>query len=125
MPAGDASPFDRDPSVGRVVVSEDELSDRIAALGKEITADYHGRAPLLVALAADLDPTDARALAAAPPPLARRAIRSWLMNGYRPDSATVERVLDVARGRSRATDVGGGRRVARSGGRLYLSEHGG
>src|SRR2546421_10750187 len=48
MPPGDASPFDSDPSVGRVVVSEDELRDRIAALGKEITADYHGRAPLLV-----------------------------------------------------------------------------
>ena len=39
MPPGDASPFDHDPSVGRVVVSEDELRDRIAALGKEISAD--------------------------------------------------------------------------------------
>jgi hypoxanthine phosphoribosyltransferase len=48
MAPPDASPFDHDPSVGRVVVSEDELRDRIAALGKEITADYHGRAPLLV-----------------------------------------------------------------------------
>src|SRR5437899_7020398 len=48
MPPGDASPFDHDPSVGRVVVSEDELRERIAALGKEITADYDGRAPLLV-----------------------------------------------------------------------------
>src|SRR4051795_13031689 len=43
-----SSPFDRDPALGRVVVSEDELRDRISALGKEITADYHGRAPLLV-----------------------------------------------------------------------------
>ena len=43
-----ASPFDQDPAVGRIVVSEDELRERIAALGKEITADYHGRAPLLV-----------------------------------------------------------------------------
>src|SRR5213082_1934664 len=50
MPPGDASPFDHDPSVGRVVVSEDELRERIAALGKEISADYHGRAPLLVGL---------------------------------------------------------------------------
>src|SRR4051812_23783649 len=48
MTPPDASPFDHDPSVGRVVVGEDELRDRIAALGKEITADYHGRAPLLV-----------------------------------------------------------------------------
>src|SRR3954469_13020933 len=43
-----SSPFDRDPALGRVVVSEDELRDRISALGKEITADYHGRTPLLV-----------------------------------------------------------------------------
>jgi hypoxanthine phosphoribosyltransferase len=34
--------------IGRVVVSEDELHDRIAELGKEITSDYAGRPPLLV-----------------------------------------------------------------------------
>ncbi|HUQ63316.1 MAG TPA: hypoxanthine phosphoribosyltransferase [Acidimicrobiales bacterium] len=37
-----------DPSIGRVVVSEHELRERIVALGREITADYAGRAPLLV-----------------------------------------------------------------------------
>jgi hypoxanthine phosphoribosyltransferase len=31
-----------------VIVSEEQLQDRIAALGKQITADYAGRAPLLV-----------------------------------------------------------------------------
>jgi hypoxanthine phosphoribosyltransferase len=34
--------------VGDVVVGEDELQARIAELGKEITEDYEGRAPLLV-----------------------------------------------------------------------------
>ena len=34
--------------IGRVVVSEDELHARIAEIGKEITADYAGRPPLLV-----------------------------------------------------------------------------
>jgi hypoxanthine phosphoribosyltransferase len=34
--------------IGRVVVSEDELRGRITELGKEITADYLGRPPLLV-----------------------------------------------------------------------------
>jgi hypoxanthine phosphoribosyltransferase len=34
--------------LGRVVVSEDELQGRVAALGKEITADYADRPPLLV-----------------------------------------------------------------------------
>lgn len=78
-------------------------------------------AALLASLAVEVDPTDARALAAAPPPLARRAVRSWLaVDGYPPDLATVARVLDVAAGRRRATEVGGGRRVARTAGRLRL-----
>jgi hypoxanthine phosphoribosyltransferase len=34
--------------IGRVVVSEDDLQQRIAELGKELTADYSGRPPLLV-----------------------------------------------------------------------------
>jgi hypoxanthine phosphoribosyltransferase len=34
--------------IGRVVVSEDELRGRITELGKDITADYAGRPPLLV-----------------------------------------------------------------------------
>ena len=37
-----------DPHVGPIVVGEDELHERIGALGKEITADYSGRPPLLV-----------------------------------------------------------------------------
>ena len=48
MATAGASPFDDDPCVGRVVVGEDELRERIVALGKEITADYNGRTPLLV-----------------------------------------------------------------------------
>jgi hypoxanthine phosphoribosyltransferase len=34
--------------LGTVVVSEDDLMTRIAALGREITADYESRSPLLV-----------------------------------------------------------------------------
>ena len=37
-----------DPYVGRVIVSEDDLQQRIRELGKEITADYEGRPPLLI-----------------------------------------------------------------------------
>ncbi len=37
-----------DPSLGKVIVSEDELQQRISELGKQITADYAGRPPLLV-----------------------------------------------------------------------------
>lgn len=75
---------------------------------------------LLNTLAAALDPTDARALAAAPVALARRAVRQWLGGVHPPDAATVERVLQVARGHSLATEVGSGRRVERHLQRLSL-----
>lgn len=71
--------------------------------------------------AAAVDPTDARALAAAPVALARRAVRRWLTLDHPPDLATVDRVLAVARGDAAATDVGGGRRVSRSRQQLSLS----
>ncbi len=35
-------------ALGKVIVTEDELQGRVAALGKEITADYADRPPLLV-----------------------------------------------------------------------------
>ena len=37
-----------DPYLGSLVVAEDALQERIAALGKEITSDYADRPPLLV-----------------------------------------------------------------------------
>jgi hypoxanthine phosphoribosyltransferase len=46
-PPGAGDP-DADPNLGVTVVSEADLRQRIAELGKEITADYTGRAPLLV-----------------------------------------------------------------------------
>ncbi len=76
------------------------------------------------ARAAALDATDAQALRDAPVILARLVIRDWLRTidaeAYPPDSATVERVLAVARGGAIGTDVGGGWRVARTAGRLRL-----
>lgn len=82
-------------------------------------------AALLDALSEVIDPTDVKALRAAPLPLARRAIRTWLRCGsdaerHPPDAATVERVLAVARGEATGSDVGGGRRVVRSRGRLTI-----
>ena len=70
---------------------------------------------VLDALADDLDPTDARAMAAADPAIARRALRRWLTeSGYPPDAAAIERVLDVAHGRAVACELPGGRRIERS-----------
>jgi tRNA(Ile)-lysidine synthase len=86
-------------------------------------------AELLESLCAELDPTDARALAGAPVPLARRAIRRWLRDDacppHPPDREAVERVLAVARGQARACEVGGDVRVRRSRGRLLLERAGG
>ena len=77
---------------------------------------------LLNELAQSLDPTDALALAQAPLALARRAVRTWLTNPLVPDSATVERVLDVARGNTPVCDIGLGRQVRRSQQRLRITE---
>ena len=76
---------------------------------------------LLDDLAGALDPRDARAIAAADPALARRALRSWLAaDGYPPDLATLDRMLDVARGAAKACDLGGGRRLERHQQRLQI-----
>jgi tRNA(Ile)-lysidine synthase len=67
------------------------------------------------------DPTDARAVAGAPLPLARRALRKWLSrDGYAPSARELERVLEVARGTVVACELSGGRRVARRNQRLSI-----
>ena len=78
---------------------------------------------LLDALAAEIDATDARAVAGAPRPIATRAVRRWLtphLGGYPPDHGCVERVLDVARGTASGCEIGGGLVVRRSGQRLSV-----
>jgi tRNA(Ile)-lysidine synthase len=123
-------PSNLDPAIRRNRVRHEvvPLLDDVA--GRDVVPVLARQAGLLAAdaalldeLAAGLDPTDARKLAAAPVPLARRAIRAWLRStGERhpPDAAAVERVLEVARGERLATEVTGGRRVSRSGGRLRV-----
>jgi tRNA(Ile)-lysidine synthase len=75
-------------------------------------------ADVLAQVAAEVDPTDARAIAAAEPIVAREAIRTWLWGTcgteHPPDLATVDRVRAVAELRAEGTDVGGGWRVTRS-----------
>ena len=61
---------------------------------------------------------NARAIAVAPLPLARRAVRRWLTGEHPPDAATVERVLAVARGEAVACELPGGDRVSRRNQRL-------
>lgn len=86
-------------------------------------------ARLLDELAAAIDPSSARALADAPVPLARRAVRRWLRpllpERHPPDLAAVERVLGVARGDAVAAEIAGGVSVRRSRGRLRARGPGG
>jgi tRNA(Ile)-lysidine synthase len=82
-------------------------------------------AALAEAQSSGLDATDARALAACAPPLARRVVRRWLTgaggtSGYPPDRATVDRVLEVAAGTRRACEIPGGHRVERHRQRLRI-----
>jgi len=95
--------------------------DMVPVLARQ-AALLAGDADLLDAAGQLLDPTDAAALAAAPPAQARRALRQWLAgDGPHPPSAgAVERVLAVARLEHVATELPGGVRVARSGGRLSM-----
>jgi tRNA(Ile)-lysidine synthase len=106
----------------------DDVAGRdVAGLLARTAGHLADDAAVLATLAADVDPGQAGTLAAAPGPLARRAVRRWLAEGgpggpehHPPDTATVERVLAVARGGAVATDVGDGWEVRRSGGRLTL-----
>ena len=99
-------------------IARRDIVDVIARQAETLRGDND----LLDELAAMIDVADARALAAAPIALSRRAIRQWLADPLPPDAATVERVLAVARGETTACDVGRGRSVRRSHQRLGLHD---
>jgi tRNA(Ile)-lysidine synthase len=100
-----------DDVAGRDVVP---LLARVADLVRDDAAS-------LDALADAIDPTDALAVRAAPIALSRRALRRWLtVDGYPPDAAALERVLEVVRGERVACELPGGRRVERSNQRLRV-----
>ena len=96
--------------------------DVAAVLARQATV-VRADADLLDELALGFDPTDARALAAAPTPLAARAVRRWLapeLGGHPPDAATVARVLEVAAGERRACEIEGGVRIERHAQQLQM-----
>ena len=99
----------------------DAISQRDVAAILDRQADlFREDSMLLDDLAKTIDVTDAKLLAAAPIALARRAIRHWLTEIYPPDAATVERVLEVARGTTLACEIGSNREVRRSQQRLQI-----
>lgn len=121
-------PTNDDPRFRRNRIRHELLPLLDAIAERDVTTLLNRTADLLRAddqfldeLAADIDPTDAAALAGAPRVLAARAVREWLeVDGYPPDAHTVRRVLDVAGGRTAACELAGGRRVERHGTRLTV-----
>lgn len=86
-------------------------------------------AEFLRSLAANLDPTDAKALRLSPRPLAKRALRAWLAEGegaerHPPSAADLERAWAVVTGEALACEISGGRRVYRHQGRLLVGRAG-
>lgn len=120
-------PSNRDPAFLRnrvrhellPLMSELAVRDLVPVLTRQASL-FRDDADLLDELALAIDPQDARALATAPVPLARRSVRRWLTTEHPPDAATVERVLHVAGGHASGCDIGSGRRVERSHQRLRL-----
>jgi tRNA(Ile)-lysidine synthase len=99
-----------------------EVSQRDIAQILARQADlFRDDSDFLDTLAREIDPTDAKSLSTAPIALARRAVRIWLTEKYPPDAATVERVLDVARGATTACEIGMNREVRRSNQRLQIN----
>jgi len=103
----------------------DQVSNRdVAALLDRQAAVLGEEDVFLDALAADLDATDAKALANAPRVLARRAIRSFITQAwphdYPPGADSVERVLAVANGTATSCELEGGHRVHRTNQKMRL-----
>jgi tRNA(Ile)-lysidine synthase len=123
-------PMNDDRAFRRVAIRHDVLPvlssvaerDLVPVLARQSDV-FREEALFLDELAAATWPTQAGAgaadLCAMSPVLARRAVRRWL-GAPPPSQAEVGRVLDVACGRSRATELAGGRVVHRSGGLLFV-----
>ena len=120
-PSNDDRTFRRNRVRHELLPLLDDIAERdvVAVLARQAEL-LRDDAAVLDELAAGIDPTDARQLAAAPPALARRAVRRWLTADHPPDADAVERVLAVARCEASACELPGGVRVERSAMRLRL-----
>lgn len=124
-------PMNRDRSFRRVRVREDLLPRLSDAAGRDLVPVLARQAEVLRSESEYLDelaraawPPEpglnrADVLARLPLPLARRAVRQWI-GAPPPSFADVERVLAVARGEIRATEIAGGHRIVRRAGELHL-----
>jgi tRNA(Ile)-lysidine synthase len=124
-------PMNDDRAFRRVAVRVDVLPRLSAVAGRDLVPVLARQAEVLRSESDYLDelaraawPPDAEVhradvLSRLPLPLARRAVRPWI-GAPPPSFADVERVLSVARGEIRATEITGGHRVQRRSGVLHL-----
>lgn len=129
-PSNDDPRFRRNRVRHEVLPLLDDVAERdVVPLLCRLAGLARADVDLLDELSADLDVRDAPELAAAPAPLAGRAVRAWLRQGlpggHPPDAAAVDRVLAVARGEAVGTEVAGGVRVRRRHQRLTADGPGG
>jgi len=124
-------PMNEDRAFRRVAIRHDVLPYLSALAERDLVPVLARQADILRTDSEFLDDLAARAwpgsegpraasLVALPTPLARRAVRQWL-GAPPPTMAEVGRVLAVAAGRARATELAGARAVRRSAGILLLS----
>jgi tRNA(Ile)-lysidine synthase len=125
-------PSNREPRFRRNRVRHEILPLLAEVSGRDPVPLFAGTAALLAEdgdllaeLARGLDPTDTRALRAAPRPLATRALRAWLrqdegIERHPPSHDEIERAWAVVMGEAKACELAGGRRLSRHGGRLRL-----
>lgn len=124
-------PTNRDPAHRRNRVRHEVLPLLDAVAQRDVAGVLARQAELvreavdhLRAESAAIDPTDAAAVAAAPPALARIALRTWIASEtgqeHPVDAAAADRALAVARGDSPRADLLGGWRIARTAGRLRV-----
>ncbi len=124
-PSNDDPQFRRNRVRHEAVPLLADIADRdVAALLARQAPLFAEQADYLAELAAPLDPTDCAAMRQQPVVLVRLAVRRWFAETsgevYPLDEASVARVLEVINNEIVATEVVGGWRVSRSGGRLAL-----
>ncbi len=123
-------PMNDDRAFRRVAIRHDVLPYLSALAERDLVPVLARQAEILRSDSEYLDELATRAwpgddgpraatLVALPTPLARRAVRRWI-GAPPPSIAEVERVLAVASGDARATELSGGRAVRRSAGLLVL-----
>ena len=125
-----ADPMNEDRALRRVWIRHVVLPMLSEGAGRDLVPVLTRQAAILRSESEELDRQaaaawpvggvpSARALAALPIVIARRAVRLWLGRPV-PSFAEVERVLEVARGGARGAQLAGGRCVTRHAGRLEV-----